>query len=100
MKAIADKALQLGYSQVLVKMSMNLCYWVVQALSHSYVTFFDNVSERKDFTSDKLCRAVTGSGFVKRGLYTDDEDRRYNMKSHVEQSDIMASMSLQLGLIY
>ena len=47
---------------------------LVQELSHSYVVFFDNVSEVSQVTSDQLCRAVTGSGFVKRGLYTNDED--------------------------
>jgi hypothetical protein len=61
---------------------------LVQALSHSYITFFDNVSEIKDFTSDQLCRVVTGSGFVKRGLYTDDEDIIYNMKRAVGYNGI------------
>jgi hypothetical protein len=53
---------------------------LVQQLDHSYLTFFDNVSEIKGLTSDTLCRAVTGSGLKKRGLYTDDEDFIYNMK--------------------
>jgi hypothetical protein len=61
---------------------------LVQALSHSYVTFFDNVSEIKELTSDQLCRAVTGSGFTKRGLYTDDEDVIYNMKRAVGYNGI------------
>ena len=61
---------------------------LVQALSHSYVTFFDNVSELKELTSDQLCRAVTGSGFTKRGLYTDDEDVIYNMKRAVGYNGI------------
>ena len=52
-------------------------------LDHSYLTFFDNVSEIKHLTSDALCRAVTGSGFVKRMLYKDDEDFVYNMKRAV-----------------
>lgn len=33
---------------------------LVQVLSHSYVTFFDNVSSISEITSDQLCRAVTG----------------------------------------
>ncbi|MGA9172167.1 MAG: hypothetical protein WBZ20_18670 [Nitrososphaeraceae archaeon] len=61
---------------------------LVQALSHSYVTFFDNVSEIKEITSDQLCRVVTGSGFTKRGLYTDDEDIIYNMKRVVGYNGI------------
>jgi hypothetical protein len=61
---------------------------LVQELSHSYVVFFDNVSEVSQITSDQLCRAVTGSGFVKRGLYTNDEDIIYNMKRAVGYNGI------------
>ena len=51
---------------------------LVQALSHSYVTFFDNVSEIKEITSDQLCRVVTGSGLYKEGpLY---RRRRYHIQ--------------------
>ena len=35
---------------------------LVQELDHSYLTFFDNVSEISALTSDTLCRVVTGSG--------------------------------------
>ena len=61
---------------------------LVQILSHSYLTFFDNVSEISQLSSDQLCRAVTGSGFTKRGLYTDDEDFIYNMKRAVGYNGI------------
>ena len=53
---------------------------LVQKLSHNYVAYFDNVSVIPDWISDQLCRAVTGSGFSKRELYTDDEDIIYNFK--------------------
>jgi hypothetical protein len=53
---------------------------LVQKLSHNYVTYFDNVSLIPDWISDQLCRAVTGAGFSKRELYTDDEDIIYNFK--------------------
>ena len=56
---------------------------LVQQLSHTYLTFFDNVSEITQLNSDALCRAVTGSGFTKRGLYSNDEDFIYNMKRAV-----------------
>jgi hypothetical protein len=56
---------------------------LIMQLDHSYLTFFDNISEIKHLTSDALCRAVTGSGFVKRMLYKDDEDFVYNMKRAV-----------------
>jgi hypothetical protein len=61
---------------------------LVQILSHSYLTFFDNVSEMTQMSSDQLCRAVTGSGFTKRGLFTDDEDFIYNMKRAVGYNGI------------
>jgi hypothetical protein len=56
---------------------------LIQQLSHTYLTYFDNVSDVPQATSDALCRAVTGSGFSKRGLYSDDDDFIYNMKRAV-----------------
>jgi hypothetical protein len=53
---------------------------LIQKLSHNYITYFDNVSSIKEWISDQLCRGVTGSGFSKRQLYTDDEDIIYNFK--------------------
>ena len=52
----------------------------IQQLSHSYVTYYDNISILRDWVSDLLCRAVTGSGFSKRVLYTDDDDFIYSLK--------------------
>jgi hypothetical protein len=46
----------------------------VQELAHHYVAPYDNVSTLSDSEADILCRAVTGEGFVKRELYTDEED--------------------------
>ena len=53
---------------------------LVQKLSHNFISYFDNVSDIRDWISDQLCRAVTGSGFSKRQLYTDDDDIIYNFK--------------------
>jgi hypothetical protein len=53
---------------------------LVQKLSHNYIAYFDNVSVIPEWISDQLCRAVTGSGFSKRELYTDDDDIIYNFK--------------------
>jgi hypothetical protein len=61
---------------------------LIQVLSHSYLTFFDNVSELSQLTADQLCRAVTGSGFTKRGLYTNDDDFIYNMRRAVGYNGI------------
>jgi len=46
----------------------------VQILAHHYCIFFDNVSRLPDHVSDTLCKAVTGDGFSKRELYSDDDD--------------------------
>jgi hypothetical protein len=53
---------------------------LIQKLSHNYIAYFDNISEIKDWISDELCRAVTGSGFSKRELFTNDEDIIYTFK--------------------
>ena len=50
---------------------------LVQALSHHWCTYFDNVTTLQTWQSDALCRAVTGEGFSKRQLYTDDDDIIY-----------------------
>lgn len=53
---------------------------LVQQVSHHYLPFYDNVTNiSKDF-SDFFCRVVTGEGFSKRELFTDDEDIIYNFK--------------------
>jgi hypothetical protein len=51
---------------------------LVQALAHHHFSFFDNLSYISDETSDLLCKAITGGGFTKRELYSDDEDIIYN----------------------
>ena len=53
---------------------------LIQILSHNYIVYFDNVSIIRDWISDVLCRAVTGSGFSKRQLYTDDDDIIYHFR--------------------
>ncbi len=46
----------------------------VQQLAHHYIPLFDNVSRLQHWQADDLCRAATGAGFSKRGLYTDEDD--------------------------
>jgi hypothetical protein len=53
---------------------------LVQALAHRFAAILDNVSSLPDWLSDLLCCAVTGDGFTKRMLYTDDEDVIYSYK--------------------
>lgn len=45
--------------------------WAVSAAA-SYVVALDNCSRVPDWLSDALCRAVTGDGWLRRALYTDD----------------------------
>ncbi|HJT47450.1 MAG TPA: DNA polymerase domain-containing protein [Nitrososphaeraceae archaeon] len=53
---------------------------MIQKLAHNYICYFDNVSKINESISDILCRAVTGSGFSKRELFTNDDDVIYNFK--------------------
>ena len=53
---------------------------MIQKLAHNYISYFDNVSKITESISDILCRAVTGSGFSKRELFTNDDDIIYNFK--------------------
>ena len=53
---------------------------LIQILDHNDFIFFDNVSHISEEISDLLCKAVTGSGFSKRILYTDDEDHICSFK--------------------
>ena len=56
---------------------------LIQILSHNYITYFDNISSIPDWISDLFCRAVTGSAFSKRQLYTDDDDIIYDFKRSI-----------------
>ena len=53
---------------------------LIQKLHHNYIAYFDNISAIPWWISDERCRAVTGSGFTKRQLYTNDDDIIYNFK--------------------
>jgi len=50
---------------------------MAQTLDHHAALGFDNLSNLSRRDSDTLCRAVTGDGFTKRKLYSDDEDVLY-----------------------
>ena len=66
---------------------------LVQVLSHHYMLFFDNVGSIPDSVADLLCRAVTGSGFSKRQLYTNDEDIIYSIQANIGINGINLSSS-------
>lgn len=52
---------------------------LIQQVSKYAVTYYDNLSRIPEWISDLLCRAVTGSGFSKRKLYTNNEDVIYTL---------------------
>ena len=53
---------------------------LIQATSHNWATYFDNLSRMDVNLSDALCRICTGDGFVKRELYKNDEDFAYDFQ--------------------
>lgn len=53
---------------------------LVQQMSHHWMPLYDNVSGLPVWASDALCRAVSGEGFSKRELYSDDEDVIYRFR--------------------
>ncbi len=52
----------------------------VQMMSHHALVCLDNLKRLPQWASDGLCGAVTGSGFSKRQLYSDDSDVIYHFK--------------------
>ncbi|OPZ90825.1 MAG: hypothetical protein BWY74_02187 [Firmicutes bacterium ADurb.Bin419] len=50
---------------------------LIQQLSHQYLCCYDNLNGFKEWVSDVFCRTVTGEGFTKRELYSDDSDVVY-----------------------
>lgn len=53
---------------------------LVQVIAHNSFLFFDNVSWISNSVSDLLAKAVTGSSFPKRELYSDDDDIVYTFR--------------------
>ena len=49
----------------------------VQIASHNHLMFLDNLSSLPGWLSDAMSRFCTGDGFIKRALYTDDDDFVY-----------------------
>lgn len=60
----------------------------VQAASHHYCVFVDNMSNLSDTMSDFFCRLCTGEGFSKRALYSDDSDIVYSLRRLVGYNGI------------
>ena len=52
----------------------------IQTSSHHWFLVLDNVSHLSESLSDTICRVITGGGFSKRELYSDDSDVIYDFK--------------------
>ncbi|HKZ19221.1 MAG TPA: hypothetical protein VJQ57_03855 [Acidimicrobiia bacterium] len=52
----------------------------IQQLAHNWMPLFDNLTTLPAWMSDVFCRAVTGQGFSKRELFTDDDDVIYEFR--------------------
>lgn len=61
---------------------------LTQILAHHWFLPFDNINYLSDSISDLLCKAITGSGFSKRELYTDDDDIIYKIKRCISLNGI------------
>ena len=76
----------------------------VQTMAHRHFVTFDNLSALPKWGSDALCRAVTGAGFTKRELFSDDEDILYSFRRGIAINSISgvarASDLLDRCLIY
>ena len=66
---------------------------LAQLLSHHHSAFFDNLSGLPEWASDALCRAVTGDGFTKRELYSDDDDVIYKFQRIIALNGINIAAS-------
>lgn len=61
---------------------------LTQKVSHHWFVPFDNITNLPQKVSDFLCRAVTGQGFSKRELYTDDSDIIYSFQRPIALNGI------------
>lgn len=61
---------------------------LAQAANHNYCLYLDNLSALSTKISDALCGLVTGVGFSKRKLFTDDEDVLFDQKVAIGISGI------------
>ncbi len=79
---------------------------LIQLLDHNFLIPFDNMSRVSQDLSDTLCRAVTGEGFSKRKLHSDDDDIIYHYRrgiiingiANVIEREDLASRSIVYNL--
>ncbi len=52
----------------------------IQQVNHNYLNYYDNIKYIPYWSSEEICKSVTGVGHTKRQLFTDDEDIVYEHK--------------------
>lgn len=52
----------------------------IQVSSHHWFLVLDNLSHLPEWLSDVICRVITGGGYSKRELYSNDDDVIYDFK--------------------
>ena len=52
----------------------------IQLASHHWLVWLDNLTKLPEWMSDAICRCVTGEGFSKRELFSDDDDILYSFR--------------------
>lgn len=61
---------------------------LVQQLNNRYFAGYDNLSHLPEWASNVFSRAITGAGFTKRKLYTDEEDVIWNFQRTIALNGI------------
>lgn len=49
--------------------------------AHNHMVVLDNVGPIKTWLSDLLCRLISGEGYSKRGLFTDEDDKLFDIQN-------------------
>lgn len=53
---------------------------LIQVMDHNALPVFDNIDRLAKWASPELCRAITGGGFSRRSLFSDDADSIYRFR--------------------
>ncbi len=61
-------------------------------LNNNYLVAFDNISWISDEISDTLCKAITGAGYSKRELYSNDDETILKFRSKIILNGITVNL--------
>jgi len=66
---------------------------LIKKLNNNYTTFLDNLGQIPNWSSDIICRAITGEGYSERKLYTNNEEEILSFKRVVGLNGINLAAS-------